>query len=99
VAEDRDPVRRRRDALRGDVGPEQCVDERALARVELPHYDQQEELFEVRGSLPHEIRILRRRPEGPQELLQPCKELPLPDQQRLPTLVQDLHHTSLPRLL
>src|SRR5215210_2587721 len=48
-----------RDALLGEVGPEQRVDERELTRVELTYDDQQEQLFEVLVRPLDEANVLR----------------------------------------
>ena len=53
--------------------PEQRVDERGLARVELAYDDEQEQLFEVLVRPPDEANVLRWRPEVLEEGYQPLE--------------------------
>ena len=52
VAEDVEAVRHRRGALGADRGAEKCVDERGLARLDLSHHDEEEELVQVLEDAP-----------------------------------------------
>jgi hypothetical protein len=75
-----DPVRRGRHALRKDLLAEEGVDEAGLARVELPDDDQQEELVELDPGLAEvaEILVGDIRPERLQGVRQPLEQLLLP---------------------
>ena len=96
VAQNGDAVRRRRDALLGDIRAEQSVYERRLARVELSNDDEQEQFLEVGERPPDEFRILRRRAEILQERDQTLQKPTLPLHQCLAALVEDPHALTLP---
>src|SRR5215208_2587944 len=80
----------------GNIGPEQGVHERGLARVELANDHEQEHLLEIGERPPDEFRVLLWRAEILQEGNQTLQQPALPLYQRLAPLVEYPYPLGLP---